>query len=117
MAPWSIQSLISPSSSGVSGLAFTSLSGGGMKGSFCLRGQLEQQALGALARHDRRPFAAALENRLRRFQHEVALRLGRAVAGQAVAAEDRQDFLLEIDVAFVLDFGDGDGIGLRRATR
>jgi len=30
------------------------------------------------------------------------------VTGQAVAAEDRQDFLLEIDLVIAFDFGDFD---------
>jgi hypothetical protein len=34
------------------------------------------------------------------------------MAGKTVAAKDRQDFLFEIDVAWMLHISDGDGLGL-----
>ncbi len=93
------------------------MSGGGHVRLFLLARQLEEAAFTAFARHDRRSFAAAFQNRLRRFEHKFALSLSRAMASEAVAAEDWQYLFLEIDVGIALDFGDVDRGGADGAER
>ena len=57
--------------------------------------RLDQQALGRLARHQRRTRVAALEDRLERVEPQPALLLGRRVAGIAALDQERPDVLLE----------------------
>ena len=68
-----------------------------------VRGELEKDAVHGLAGDD----GVGLLDGLRRFEDEVSLGLGAVVAGEAVGAEEGEDFTLEIDRLGALDFGDG----------
>ena len=69
---------------------------------------LEQQALPRALGHDRRSVLAALEDVGGRLEHEVGLGLGAVVAGEAVGAEEGEDFFFEVDGGRALEVGDGD---------
>ena len=71
----------------------------------------EEQAVVGLTGHDGRSRHAPLEDHPRRLQHQLALRHRHVVAGQAVAAEDRQDFFFEVDRTRVRHVGDGQRLG------
>jgi hypothetical protein len=71
-----------------------------------MSGQLQQHAFAAHAWLRRRSRVSPFDNRLGVFEDQRVLFLGRVVAGNAIATQQRKNFLLEIDWPVVLDLSD-----------